>query len=261
MKSSTFLAFAALGVNAFADNLIDNSGFEIPSTNSIYNWAGGRINQYNQYDVVGWSTTATDGLIEIWDDGAQGVDAFEGGYFAEINATQDATIYQEAFIEAGTSVDYLFAHRGRLGTDTLRFTVVDLGLDGVFNGFDLEGGVTNDDSLLVDRTSTATRDGWLVSYGNDVFTTLEESTFRFSYEAVTAAGGPSIGNFLDAFVTGESLTDDLPEGEGVTDALPPALASNWGEVSNAPGAPTPSLYALMGFAGLFVLKEKMRTKK
>ena len=65
---------------------LENPSFEAPVlTNNTYQ-------QLNDSKVPGWSTTATDHLIEIWKSGFNGVPAASGLQFAEINATQNAAL-------------------------------------------------------------------------------------------------------------------------------------------------------------------------
>ncbi|MGJ8671500.1 PEP-CTERM sorting domain-containing protein [Rubritalea sp.] len=220
MKKAITLALAGLSTTAFGANLIGNSGFEIAPTGTPAKTYGAFIAQYNEGDVDSWETTATDGLIELWNSDTEGVDfdvvAYEGNTFAEINATQEATLFQDVVIGAGIGVDYLFAHRGRNGEDTMLFTIDYLGENG--NDAAVEAY-----SLQV----TSDNDAWRVHYGNEVFTTTTETAgvYRFSYQAVSTSGGNlKEGNFLDAFASGEGVADDYP-GTGSFVAVPEPSSS------------------------------------
>jgi len=141
--------------------------------------------------IPGWSTT--DSAFEIWGNGALGVPAYEGNQFAELNAFIAGTLSQDVSgIAAGARVGFEFAHRGRAGVDTMRFTLTDLGVDGVLGG--------GNDTLLFTKDYNDGTAAWgfydasaeapIYALGN---------TVRFSYQALSAAGGnPAIGNFLDA---------------------------------------------------------------
>lgn len=87
-----------------------NGGFEAPAIAGI----GVFINQSNS--EIGWKTTATDGLIELWRTNSPA--PAEGLQFAELNATQVSTLYQTFCLNgAGGTVNWSVKHRGRSGTD------------------------------------------------------------------------------------------------------------------------------------------------
>ena len=159
-----------------------NGGFESPV-------AGPGTNTY-PVTIPGWQTTDTS--FEIWGSGFNGVPAYEGIQFAELNAYIAGTLYQDvAGIAAGARVGFQFAHRGRLGVDTMNFLLTDLGIDGIIGGGNDTVLFTKDYS---DGTSTwgfydASAESAIYSLGN---------TVRFSYTAVVSVGGASYGNFLDA---------------------------------------------------------------
>lgn len=160
-----------------------NGGFEIP----VY--GANSVNFPLATAVPGWETSATDNVIEIWVTAFNGVSAYEGTQFAELNANQASTLYQEVSgIAAGSNVGYQFAHRGRAGVDHMRFTLLDLGSDGVV------GGAVDTElfSIVVSDNNLA----WGFYSGSGI--TALGNTVRFSFESVTAAGGATVGNFLDA---------------------------------------------------------------
>lgn len=162
--------------------LVDG-GFEDPP------FADNSVNFPDAAAVPGWETSATDNVIEVWVTAFSGVSAYEGRQFAELNANQVSTLYQEVSgIAAGSIVGYQFAHRGRAGVDQMRFTLVDYGSDGVLGGTD----DTTLFSILVSDDNTA----WGFYSGSGI--TALGNTVRFSFESVSAAGGPTVGNFLDA---------------------------------------------------------------
>lgn len=192
MLKASLITGAALvaglcGASAKAATLV-NGGFEDPRfTPGEADYA-----LYDQSAVTGWSTTATDGQIELWSDTFLGVAAYEGDQFAELNANEASTLYQDVSgIAAGTQLSFGFAHRGRSGVDTLRLTITDLGAD--------NAGGSSDDRLIYTGLYSDGSDAWgyhtsdgldaLFAFGN---------TMRFAYESVSSEGGASIGNFLDA---------------------------------------------------------------
>ncbi|MDP2335268.1 MAG: SdrD B-like domain-containing protein [Bacteroidota bacterium] len=83
---------------------------------------------FPQANIPFWNTTATDGKIEIWHSGFGNVPAHSGTYFAEINATQNATLYQTFTATTAQTVIVSFWHRGRyLGVDVMKVLIVSPG--------------------------------------------------------------------------------------------------------------------------------------
>lgn len=157
--------------------------------------------------IPGWKTTAPDENIEIWSDDFLGVSAYEGTQHAELNAFFESTLYQDSAIAGGLQVGFQFAHRGRAGTDTMRLTITDLGLDNLLGG--------GNDTVLFTKTYTTGNAAWAfyTSFGEAPIFTLG-NTVRFAYESVSSVGGTTIGNFLDAadFGTGVAGTPStVPE--------------------------------------------------
>ena len=153
---------------------LDNGGFEAPVIPD---------NSYRQLiddTVPGWSTTATDKKIEIWSTPFNGVTAFEGRQFAELNATQTSALYQDLPTTPGQTLTWSLAHRARQGTDTMRVVIGSPGAPGVEN----------------DRFSDTTA-AWGRHTGTYTVPAGQTIT-RFAFEAVsTGSGNPTIGNFLD----------------------------------------------------------------
>jgi hypothetical protein len=159
-----------------------NGGFEEPV-------AGLNSNTYPT-TIPGWQTT--DSAFEIWGSGFLGTTAFEGIQFAELNAYIAGTLFQDITdISAGSRVGFQFAHRGRGGIDTMNFLLTDLGSDNLLGG--------GDDTVLFtkDYTDGGAAWGFYDASGEAAIYSLG-NTVRFSYTAVSSAGGASVGNFLDA---------------------------------------------------------------
>ncbi len=149
-----------------------NGDFEVPDIT-------GNFQQLDQTLVNGWSTTAADNKIEIWTSGFQGTPSYSGNQHAEVNATQVAALFFDLSTTPGTLLDWSFAHRGRSGDDEISVNI---------------GGPTAE---VRQGTFTTDNVAWSVYSGlytipNGQFTT------RFQFEAVTATGGPSTGNFIDS---------------------------------------------------------------
>lgn len=130
--------------------------------------------------VPGWLTTSTDGNIEFWSDNFQGVPAFDGNQFAELNATQNSALYQNLCLTPGTVMNWSFRHRGRAGTDVMRLRI----------GADLAS-ATEQGTMSDDNTA------WGL-YTGTYTVPLGQINTVFIFEAVsTATGSLSVGNFID----------------------------------------------------------------
>lgn len=195
---------------------LDNGGFEAPVIpNNSYRLL-------NETTVPGWSTTATDRLIELWSTPFNGVTAFEGRQFAELNATQNSALYQDLPTTPGQVLTWSLAHRARQGTDTMRVVIGQPGATGVENA----------------RFSDTTA-GWGRHTGTYVVPPNQTIT-RFAFEAVSAgSGNPTIGNFLD------DVSFGTPSCVLATKSVSPAGPRNVGEevtysieVENAGGSAT-----------------------
>lgn len=153
-----------------------NGGFEIPAL------PPGGFGLFDDSQVPGWQTTASDGLFEYWGDGFNGVPAAEGNNFVELNANQVSTLYQDVPTTPGTTLQWSLQHRGRLGVDTLRVLIGDPSGPLIQSGPDLSDG----------NTAWGTHSAlYVVPPG--------QTTTRFAFVSVSAAGGnPTFGNFLDA---------------------------------------------------------------
>jgi hypothetical protein len=137
--------------------------------------------------TLNWATTAPDNLIEVWTNGFFGVSAYEGNTFAELNANYTSALYQDVnSLGDFNSINWHFAHRGRDGIDVMRLTITDLGADQAFGN--------GDDTIIFQQEFSAGNMGWEVNYGT--ITSIGNLT-RFSFEAVSAVGGSTQGNFID----------------------------------------------------------------
>ena len=215
LQYSILATILAFNTTSYSANLLVNGGFE---TQTPVVPAGGNANR-GQANVPGWSTTAPNGAIEFWGDGFRGINTANGtvadvtdgeSYFAEINATQAATLFQDVQITEVVSVDYRFLHRARgyndpsdpvnfpleRRDDVMTFRITDLGADGISDA---------SDNVLFERTVTTDNisdpgefNGWVLYSGEDAITTVADNFYRFSYEAVSSGAGSSTrGNFID----------------------------------------------------------------
>lgn len=134
--------------------------------------------------VPGWLTTATDHRIELWHSGFQGVPAADGAQFAELNANEVSTLYQDLPTTPGTKLYWRLYHRGRQGDDTM---ALDIGAPG---------------GAVEQRRFTDGNTAW--GYYTGTYTVpAGQALTRFAFRSVSAAGGNrSIGNFLDGIFFG-----------------------------------------------------------
>ncbi len=169
-------------------NVITNGSFEVPAFSGI------TVQQVNESLVPGWDTTATNNLIEIWANGNLGVFAADAAQHAELNATQVSTLYQDVSgVPANAVVGYSFAHRGRLGPDTLALQISDLGSDNAAGGVG-----TAADTLLFNQQFTTGASAWVQYSAGTIGSLTLGNDMRFAFASISATGGnPAIGNFLD----------------------------------------------------------------
>jgi LruC domain-containing protein len=148
----------------------------------------------NENSVPGWETDASDNKIEIWQSGFNGVPAQEGNQFFEMNANRPAALYQSLCLDPGSTIKWSVYHRGRAGVDVANVKI----------GSSLA-------SATVQATMTDGTSGWGHHTGTYVVPAGQTTTL-FIFEAVSAAGGSSVGNFIDNF----KITCDL-DGDGIND--------------------------------------------
>jgi hypothetical protein len=94
--------------NAFT--LLNNGGFETSPTLSPNGSA-----LVNQSMVYAWTTPSLGGQIALWSNGHQGVPAYSGSKFVELNASTGAQLFSSFTGVPGNTVSISFAHRGRVG--------------------------------------------------------------------------------------------------------------------------------------------------
>ncbi|MDH2427007.1 Ig-like domain-containing protein [Sphaerisporangium sp. TRM90804] len=161
---------------------LTNGSFEAPPVATVdYNLPDASTNP-----AIGWHTTATDRKLELWNGTGMGIPAADGGQFAELNANQVSTLYQDLPTVPGTPMTWSLYHRGRLGTDVMRVLI---GAPGATTAQTPTGTTTPD--LTDGNTAWGHYTGvYIVPPG--------QTTTRFAFESVSAAGGtPTAGNFLD----------------------------------------------------------------
>ncbi len=123
-RSCALLAAAASVATAtpvHAQRVIVNPSFE---SNDPQGPGAPNFQIYANGSVIGWDSAS--GEIELWDSNFQGVPAYAGAVFAEMNANVPGALYQNICMVNGESIGWTFAHRARSGgpaTQTARFQV------------------------------------------------------------------------------------------------------------------------------------------
>ncbi|WP_218034717.1 isopeptide-forming domain-containing fimbrial protein [Acrocarpospora corrugata] len=155
-----------------------NGGFEQPVVTGGA-WASfPDASQGGANAVPGWRTTSTDHAIEIWST-RMGVPPIEGKQFAELNATQVATLYQDRPTTPGQKLYWRLSHRGRLGTDTMALGI-------------------GDPKAPAQQTIASDGTTKWGTYTGTYTVPAGMTTTRFAFRSISAAGGnPTFGNFLD----------------------------------------------------------------
>ena len=171
--------------------------------------------------VPGWTTTASDALIEIWSSGFNGVASPDGEQFAELNATQDSELYQDVATVPGQKLTWSLYHRARGAGASGDTMSVNIGAVGAAPN-------------LVTTLNDALPAGWVLHTGTYTVPAGQTRT-QFGFKSgATASGNKSIGNFLDHIFFEQTAC--LP-----ADALkPPTVTPSASASASAPTTmPTP----------------------
>jgi hypothetical protein len=189
LASASVSLLAAIGAPVAFGNVI-NGGFEDPSFTGIMSFFP---------SIPGWSTTEP--VFELWNSGFLGVPAYEGKEFAELNAYTYGTYTQTVpAVGVGDYLGFHFAHRGREGNEIMRFTVTDLGANGIVGG--------GDDTVLFSKDYTdgltwgyhdGSTEAPVVSLGNPV---------EITFASIFTVGGDGKGNLLDDVAFGTNVPDN-----------------------------------------------------
>ena len=181
-----------------------NGGFE--NFEYVNGPGAGKFFITNADNIPGYDTTASDNNIEIWGNNFNGgngpVPAYEGVYFAELNATQASTLYHNFIPVAGSTFEVSYAHRGRTGIDVAQAQIIDLGADGLVGGTGV-----NADTVLAAQNASDGNAAWGV-YTLTVPGILSGNVLRVGFTAVSSANNNnSTGNFLDGIVVRQTASD------------------------------------------------------
>lgn len=118
MVTTGATAIALGGVSSAEAASLINGGFEDLQIS-------GGVQQVDANDINGWETTATGNKIEIQNERLFNIEGALGtSQYAELNGLEVSTLFQDVETTAGTTFNWRFFHRGRLGEDTLKFSVM-----------------------------------------------------------------------------------------------------------------------------------------
>jgi hypothetical protein len=183
---------AQSGCNCANFSLV-NPDFEQPGV------ALGGLGFFTPPTIPGWQTTDVNNQIEIWGSGFGGVPAYSGINFAELNANSPSILYQNVATCPGQTYSWQVAHRGRAGTDQARFEVGP------------PGGPFTTVTLMTDGTSA-----WGF-YSGTYTVPSGQTTTQVRLTAVFAAGGLSVGNFVDNFLFTPDFCTTDNDGDGYSE--------------------------------------------
>lgn len=170
-------AALALTGTAQAQRVIVNPSFE---ANDPQGAGAANYEIYANGSVSGWDSAS--GEIELWDTNFQGVPAYDGSVFAEMNANVPGAFYQNICMVNGESIGWTFAHRARSGgpaTQTARFQIANSSGTLIQN--------------LATQASTTANQIWNVNTGS---ATYSGASGVQRVQFITTDAG-SYGNFLD----------------------------------------------------------------
>lgn len=154
---------------------LTNGSFEQPSVDV------GDFALLDQESVDGWSTSAGDGLIEVWH-AHRGVNAADGQQIAEVNATEPASLFADVVTEPGDTMEWRIIHRGRDGDDTITI-----------------GAGAADAAPTSLRTITSGPDAWNEIAGR-YNVPVDQTVTRLSLTSGETAGRDNAGNLVDGVV-------------------------------------------------------------
>ncbi|MCT4663742.1 MAG: hypothetical protein N4A45_00745 [Flavobacteriales bacterium] len=215
-------------------SLPSNPGFENLDNGASFPSAGGWTH-VNQANVPYWSTTNTQGKIELAAAGFASTQPYEGNYFAELNANQFASLYQDVAVIENYHVNWSIAHKGRetpWGAPRTDAMIIKIGPI---------GNLTAVDTVFTHSSA------WKV-YSGSYSVPSGVTQIRFEFAAYIGYGS-SYGNFIDAFtleleakdIDGDGLENQMDldsDNDGIPDNVEYQTSSNYiapGTQSDAQG--------------------------
>ncbi|MDY7224169.1 isopeptide-forming domain-containing fimbrial protein [Halalkalibacterium halodurans] len=171
-------------INGSFEEPINNRPFPDPTApKGIYSY-------FHEDEVPGWKTTASDQLIQIerYENGFTDISRAHGNQFAEINAAEVSTLYQDVETTPGQTIYWRLAHRGDSGIDTLQVRIG-------------SSTIPIENLEVMERISSGNEE-W--TYYSGTYTVpIGQGITRFAFESYdTANGRNDAGNFLDDIFLG-----------------------------------------------------------
>ncbi|MFP3723474.1 isopeptide-forming domain-containing fimbrial protein, partial [Niallia circulans] len=173
-----------------------NGSFEEPTARMPGDTGSPGSEQYWMYfyedEVPGWKTSASDKRIQIMKNeyvySGMKVNPPDGNQYAELNAHEVSTLYQDVETTPGQTIYWRLAHRGLLGTDTMS---VQIG----------SNTIPIKDLPVIQEISTGNAE-WK-QYSGSYTVPAGQTTTRFAFNSVAAAGNSqAFGNLLDDIFLG-----------------------------------------------------------
>jgi hypothetical protein len=173
-----------------------------------------------------WNTMGTDGKMEVWGTGFNGVPSYDGNQHVELNGTQAATMYQDFNAPGGMALTVGFAHRGRAGIDSLEVLI----------------GPGAGPYTSLGRWGDGTT-AW--GYYTAGYSTTSAGIYRILFKPVYWSGGNiAIGNFLDAVSASGKVLFVSAASTLVCAGTQVVLSASGGTSYAWSGGPTTSTYAV-----------------
>ena len=280
---------------SFEDFTLDTPPYASgPSGSVVGNWMNdwGTPDQFLFLDLdlppqalPGWETTNTNNLIELQrqvpgyeQDGTQtgagyfdslAVQPAQGEVWGELNSTEDAAMYQDVTLTAGTEYTWSIKHHGRVfsadGTDEMAVFVglasgapgsleiqTDIRKYAPTNANLFSGEPTySDDFTNVTQILGSLEDGWQMFRGT--FSPSTTGTYRFQFQAIDGLA-PSVSNLLDDIEFAPTECVSSPSGAVPASSSLPDTGMNSSTVTSVAG-----IGSLIIVAGAFVVILRRRS--
>ena len=198
-----------------------NLGFELPSAGS-----SNCFFQVDESTVPGWTTNhpsqsgqgcapqiaaGSGKLIEIWANGFNGVSPRSGTQLAELNAEAASRIYQNVCLANGEPIGWRFSHRGRQSAtvdDVAEFRVgstpgsnqvirAATQNDGGFTAPTCFNTASSSTGISSNSCAAPALSGTWRDYSGEFTWNGATGVQAIGFEAISAAGGATVGNFID----------------------------------------------------------------
>lgn len=185
--------------------LLVNADFEDVNpalADAVWGSAPRRAMQFDASEIPGWGTTENTNRIEVWEAGYANVPSQSGKHHAEINANDNAILWQDLSTTPGSTLEWSIWHRGRAGVDT-----ASAGIGNADGGW---GAIEVVTKMVTANTA------W-VRYEGVYEVPAGQTRTRLAFIAnETAAGNLSVGNFIDNLEVNVLIPRDT-DGDGTPD--------------------------------------------